>query len=395
MRLISGIVQHYPWGSKHAIPALLGAEQTGDPWAEYWLGTHPLGAATLPDDPEHTLSDVISSDPNCIGKAAVDQFGPQLPYLLKVLSADAPLSLQAHPSRAQAEAGFAREQAAGVPFNAPERTFKDTWPKPELVVALTPFDALAGFRDPKKSAELFAQLPVHSSLESIIGPLTERSGSAALAEVFLDLLGLDRERLHLVEEVVAAAVPLMSDEGELGLFARTAVELDEHFPGDPGILAALLMNRLQLQPGQALFMPAGHMHAYLRGTAIEVMANSDNVLRGGLTKKHIDVDGLISVVEFVQSDIDIIEPNGDDGIYRYETPAPEFALWMIRPIDTKPVAVPATNVGRIALVTKGDLVLQSGDENLALTKGQAAFLPAGDDATIAGQGQVFLAAAGV
>lgn len=395
MRRITGVVQHYPWGSTHDIPQLLGSEPDSRNWAEYWLGTHPLGTATLADDPEHTLSDAISSDPNLVGEASVEAFGPQLPYLLKVLSANQPLSLQAHPSRAQAEVGFAAENSLGIPLDDPRRTYRDSWPKPETIVALTPFDALAGFRCPKATAELFAHLNVQSSLDSIIGPLTERSGSAALAEVFLDVLSVGQDRRYLVDEVVAAALPLMSAEGELGQFARTAVELDEHFPGDPGILAALLMNRITLQPGQAIHMPAGHMHAYLRGTGIEVMANSDNVLRGGLTKKHIDVDGLISVVAFEPEDVSILQPEGEDGVYHYECPAPEFDLWMVRPVDAEPRTLPGSDRGRIVLVTEGDFVLVAGTTELTLERGEAAFLPAGEDVSAAGSGQLFLAASGV
>lgn len=395
MRLITGAVQNYPWGSRSAIPKLLRTSPTGEPWAEYWLGAHPLGAATLADSSGGTLADLVASCPDVIGAASVAKFGPQLPYLFKVLSANQPLSLQAHPSREQAAAGFAREEAAGIPLSSPERTYKDEWPKPELLVALTPFEALAGFRCPKRSAELFAQLPVKSSLDSIISPLTERSGPAALAEVFLDVLSVGADRRHLVEEIVAAAVPLMSDEGELGSFARTAVELDEHFPADPSIVAALLLNRVHLQPGQALFASAGTMHAYLRGTAVEVMANSDNVLRGGLTKKHIDVDGLITVVNFVEEDIRPIALEGSDGLYRYPVPAPEFELWVTEPTSADPLLLPLGERGRILFVYKGEHQLTCGEQSLSLTQGQSVFLAAGESVSVRGSGRLFLVGPGV
>lgn len=395
MHLITGAVQSYPWGSRSAIPKLLKVEATGEPWAEYWLGTHPLGSATLKDDPERTLSDLVSSHPEVIGAQSVKAFGPHLPYLFKVLSANQSLSLQAHPSRDQAQAGFIKEQAARIPISAPHRTYKDDWPKPELLVALTPFEALAGFRNPKRSAELFAQLPVKSSLESIIGPLTKRNGPAALAEVFLDVLSLDQDRRHLVNEIVAAAVPLMSSEGDLGLFARTAVELDEHFPGDPSIVAALLLNRIQLEPGEGLFIPAGTMHAYLRGTGIEVMANSDNVLRGGLTKKHIDVDELITVVNFSQEDFHPISPEGSDGVYYYPTPAPEFRLWLVEPSTSSPVTIPASEYGRVVFVQEGMLTLREGDRETAMPQGTAAFLSASEEIDATGTGRLFVLAPGV
>ena len=395
MRLITGAVQNYPWGSRSTIPKLLRTSPTGEPWAEYWLGAHPLGSAILADSSGGTLADLVTSSPELIGAASVAMFGPQLPYLFKVLSANQPLSLQAHPSREQAATGFAREEAAGIPLSSPERTYKDAWPKPELLVALTPFEALAGFRCPKRSAKLFAQLPVKSSLDSIIGPLTERSGSAALAEVFLDVLSVGADRRHLVEEIVAAAVPLMSSEGELGAFARTAVELDEHFPGDPSIVAALLLNRIHLQPGQALFASAGTMHAYLRGTAVEVMANSDNVLRGGLTKKHIDVDGLITVVNFVEEDIRPLTLEGSDGLYRYPIQAPEFDLWVTEPTSTDPLLLPLSERGRILFVYEGTHQLTCDEQSLDLTQGQSVFLAAGEPVSVRGSGRLFLVGPGV
>ncbi|MDO4784387.1 MAG: mannose-6-phosphate isomerase, class I [Propionibacteriaceae bacterium] len=395
MRLITGAVQNYPWGSRSALPQLLQASPTGEPWAEYWLGAHPLGPASLADGSEQTLADLVESRPEVVGAASVERFGPQLPYLFKLLSANQPLSLQAHPTREQAAIGFAREEAAGIPLEAPERTYKDSWPKPELLVALTPFEALAGFRCPRRSAELFAQLPVKSSLDSIISPLTERSGPAALAEVFLDVLSLGADRRHLVEEIVAAAVPLMPSEGELGVFARTAVELDEHFPGDPSIVAALLLNRVHLQPGQALFASAGTMHAYLRGTAVEVMANSDNVLRGGLTKKHIDVDGLITVVNFAEEDIRPITLEGSDGLYRYPTPAPEFELWVAEPTSADPLTLPLSERGRILFVHKGEHQVTRGEQSLGVSQGQSVFLEAGETVSVRGSGRLFLVGPGV
>lgn len=394
MYLLAGEVQHYPWGSTSRIPRILGVEPTGEPWAEYWLGAHSSAPSPLVDAPAADLRELVASHPEVLGRASRDQFGDQLPFLLKILAASTPLSLQAHPSRAQAEAGFAAENEAGVPLDSPQRTYKDDWPKPEIIVALTPFHALSGFRDPRCTAALFESLHVKSSLASIIGPLTERSPSAGIAEVFLDVLSLDAERRHLVDEVVAAAVEKLDEPGEVGLFARTAVDLDEHYPGDPGILAALLMNRVRLNPGEALFMPAGQMHAYLRGTGVELMANSDNVLRGGLTKKHIDVDGLLQVVDFVATDVDVLTSTGADGLYRYDTPAPEFALWWIEPISGR-LDLPDSASARIALVTEGSLTLHGEDADLPLACGQAAFLAADEQVSVSGAGQMFLAASGL
>lgn len=395
MRKIQGVVQHYPWGSTRDIHRLLGQEPDGQHWAEYWLGTHPLGVASLADDPGANLAEWVSTSPEILGQGTVDEFGAQLPFLLKVLAAEQPLSLQAHPSREQAESGFQAENAAGIPFDAPTRTFRDAWPKPETIVALTPFEALVGFRNPRETAQLFAQLDLHTSLDPVIGPLTERSGSAALAEVFLDVLSIGEDRRHLVDEVLAASLQRIGDFGPIGQFARTAVELDEHFPGDPGILAALLMNRVSLSPGQSLHLPPGHMHAYLRGTALEVQANSDNVLRGGLTKKHINVDGLISVVVFDSEVVTPQEPEGDEGLYHYASPVTEFDLWLLQPTTDWPTALPASTRGRIALVTEGMFELSGAHQALRLDSGEAAFIPAGESISAAGLGQLFIASSGV
>ena len=207
-------------------------------------------------------------------------FGPRLPFLLKIIAADQPLSLQAHPSREQAEAGYAREQDAGVPRDAPHRVYRDGWPKPEVLCALFDTEALCGFRDPAETYELFACLGVPNALRlvAMLGkpdvPAVER-----LAVTFGRLLRLEEQQRDVVGEVERAA-RRSREGGPLGRFARTAVELAAHHPGDPGVLAALLMNRISLHPLDAIFLPAGNLHAYLCGGGVEIMANSDNVMRG-------------------------------------------------------------------------------------------------------------------
>ncbi|HJE50827.1 MAG TPA: mannose-6-phosphate isomerase, class I [Tessaracoccus flavescens] len=388
---LSGHVQRFAWGSHDRIPAILQQEPDGTPWAEYWLGTHPGGQAFLEDGV--ALQDYIAEHPHSVGAATEAAFGARLPYLIKILAASSPLSLQAHPSREQAEVGYARESLLGLPPNDPKRSYRDDWPKPEAIVALTPFDGLLGFRDPRQTAALFEGLGVAEELQSVIGPLRDRCPSPALQEVFLDVLSLD-ERRHLVDVVLAAAVNMLEAPGELGEFARTAVELDEHFPGDPGILAALLLNRFHLEPGQAVALEAGIMHAYLRGTGVEIMANSDNVMRGGLTQKHIDVDGLLTVVKFEAQEANLLVAEGSDGVYVYPTSFPEFELWLISPNEGSSVAVPRTDSGRIALVTSGTFTLVGDDGDHVLTSGQAVFIPADEQVVASGQGQMFLAASG-
>lgn len=390
MRRLNGYVQHFAWGSTEAIPKILGRTPDGLPWAEYWLGTHPNGPTALGDGV--TLDQFIQDHPEAVGEASRAEFGARLPFLLKLLAASGPLSLQAHPTREQAEAGYARESLLGIPPSDPTRSYRDDWPKPEAIVALTPFEGLLGFRDPHETAGLFEGLGVAQQLASVIGPLRDRRAEPALQEVFLDVLSINRRR-HLVDVVVSAAVGHLDTPGSLGEFARTAVELDEHFPGDPGILAALLLNRFSLRPGESVALGAGVMHAYLRGTCVEVMANSDNVMRGGLTTKHIDVDGLLQVVTFEPGLPKILVPEGSDGVYVYPTGFREFELWLVSPTDDRIIELPRTDSGRIAMVTSGEFQLHDGSD-LRLGMGDAAFLTADQHVTLTGQGQLFLAASG-
>ena len=387
-----GVRQSYPWGTKDAIPSLIGQAPDAKPWAEQWYGAHPLGDSPTPDGA--TLSEHLAQQQDQLGKAALMTFGRRLPFLMKILSAASPLSLQAHPTRQQAREGHARESLLGVPLGAPERSFKDDWPKPETIVALTSFEALVGFRDPVRTARLFEDLGVGDALTSVIGPLRDRDGSPALQEVFLDVLSLD-DRRHLVDEVLGAAVNHLDAPGELGLFARTAVEIDEYFPSDPGILAALLLNRFSLEPGQALALAPGVMHSYLRGCCIEVMANSDNVLRGGLTAKHIDVDALLHVVSFAPTPAEVLLPSGSDGTYIYPTSFEEFELWLLQPTDGSPLQVPRSDSGRICLVASGSFELSGDGDPVVLKPGKAVFIGAGEAIVARGEGQLFVAATGV
>ena len=396
MERLTGPVQHYAWGSTTAIPELLGLEPDGQPYAELWLGAHPKGPA---DVAGVRLDQLIASHPGVLGAASVARFGERLPYLMKVLAAARPLSLQAHPSRAQAEAGFAREEAAGIPRDADHRNYKDDWPKPEVLCALGDFEALYGFADPSAVAQHFARLGV-AEVAPLVAPLTDPGGAEGIARVFLGLCELDNR--GVVDAVVAAAREslangLRADE-PFGLFCRTAVELAEHEPGQPGVIAALLMNRMRLRAGEAIFLPAGNLHAYLHGTGVEIMANSDNVLRGGLTPKHVDVAELGRVLDFspvAPSLVPVVEES--PGVFRYQTPAPEFRLWRLElggGSGLGEVAVPGDGFGRVLLVTDGEVEVGG----VRLARGESGWLPAGEQAVlsgVSGRGQVFLGAPGL
>jgi mannose-6-phosphate isomerase len=391
---LTGVIQPYAWGSRTAIPELLGTEPTGEPQAELWFGAHPLTPSAVDGEP---LDKVVAYDPvGVVGRPSVEAFGPRLPFLLKIIAAAQPLSLQAHPSREQAEAGFAREQAAGIPREAPNRTYRDGWPKPEVLCALVETEALCGFREPSETYQLFEGLGVASALKLVkpLGDAADAPAEKRLATVFSRLLRLTAEQRSVIIEVAHAA-EAVSGSGDLPSFARTARELNAYYPGDPGVLAALLMNRMTLKPGDALFMPPGNLHAYLSGGGVEIMANSDNVMRGGLTPKYINVDELLAILDFTPGLRGLITPVEESrGVWRYPTPAPEFTLWRIE-ADGELVTVPAGTTGRIVLVTDGQLTATSPVAKLDLVRGEAALLTAGEEAVVIGRGTAFVGGPGV
>ena len=391
MKLMTGTVQPYAWGSTTLIPELLGEPADGSPQAELWFGAHPAASSRIGDQ---LLTSLITAEAAVvIGQPVVERFGPRLPYLLKVLAAVQPLSLQVHPSRAQAEAGFAAEDRAGVALDAPERVFRDDWPKPEMMIAVDEVHALCGFREPDITYALFAQLEVDDVLR-LVAPLQD-GGSIGLREVFDRLLRLTEADHSVVAQVVAAAAEIESADEAMTEFCRTAVELDGFYPGDPGVLAALLLNRMRLAPGQALFLPAGNLHAYLRGFGVEIMANSDNTVRGGLTTKHVAVDALLDLLDFAPGVPPLVETTLDaPGVLRYLTPAPEFTLWRLAP-DDDGCAVPAPGSGRVVLAMDGEVVLESDEDELRLARGQAVFVFPEDDLRLSGRGVAFVAGPGI
>ncbi|CAM5684917.1 mannose-6-phosphate isomerase, class I [Streptomyces violaceorubidus] len=241
------------------------------------------------------------------------RFGPRLPFLLKLLAAGAPLSLQVHPDLAQARAGYEDEERRGVPLDAPHRNYKDANHKPELICALTEFDGLCGFRAPADTADLLDGLGV-ASLKPYVDLLRAHPEDAALREVLTAILTADPEEMSRTVTETAAACD------RLGGAYRPYADIAHHYPGDPGVLAAMLLNHVRLQPGEALYLVVGIPHAYLNGLGVEIMANSDNVLRCGLTPKHVDVPELLRIVRFEAGDPGILRPEASpDGeeVYRH------------------------------------------------------------------------------
>ncbi|MFJ7904962.1 mannose-6-phosphate isomerase, class I [Streptomyces sp. NPDC096198] len=379
MDRLDNTVRPYAWGSTTAIPRLLGAEPTGEPQAEMWMGAHPGAPSRTPRGP---LNEVIGTAPEQeLGARTVARFGPRLPFLLKILAAGAPLSLQVHPDLEQAKEGFADEERRGIPLDAPHRNYKDANHKPELICALTEFDGLCGFRAPDETAELLAALDV-DSLKPYVDLLHAHPEEAALREVLTALLSADPEEMaRTVDEAAAACT-------RLGGAHAPYVDLAHHYPGDPGVIAAMLLNHVRLQPGEALYLGAGVPHAYLSGLGVEIMANSDNVLRCGLTPKHVDVPELLRVVRFEAGDPGVLRPEASpDGEEVYETPIDEFRLSRyVLPEGTAPHDL-TRPVPQILLCTAGSV--RVGDQ--LLTPGQSVFVPADEPAEALGGGTLFRA----
>ena len=379
MDRLDNTIRPYAWGSTTAIPELLGVAPSGEPQAEMWMGAHP-GAPSR--TARGTLVEVIEAYPEReLGAAAVAKFGPRLPFLLKILAAGAPLSLQVHPNLAQAKEGYEDEERRGIPVDAGHRNYKDANHKPELICALTEFDGLCGFRDPNQAAELLAGLGV-DSLKPYVDLLHAHPEDAALREVLTAVLSADPEEMaRTVTEAAAACARL---GGEYAPYADIA----HHYPGDPGVIAAMLLNYVRLQPGEALFLGAGIPHAYLSGLGVEIMANSDNVLRCGLTPKHVDVPELLRIVRFEAADPGVLRPEASpDGEEVYETPIDEFRLSRY----VLPEGGAAHDLTRptpqILLCTAGSI--RAGEHELS--PGQSVFVPAGEKAEVSGTGTVFRA----
>jgi len=386
--LLRGAVRTYAWGSRTAIADFTGRPSpTAHPEAELWLGAHPADPAYLDGDGEaHSLLDVIKSDPEGqLGPATRQSFGDALPFLAKVLAADEPLSLQAHPSAAQAAEGFAREDRLNLPINAPNRNYRDRSHKPELIVAVEQFEALAGFRPAAGSAELMTALDV-PELEPYIGLLAGQADADGLRTLFTTWITAPQPDLDvLVPAVLDGAINyLRSGETRFEAEAKTVLELGERYPGDAGVLAALLLNRVSLAPGEGMYLPAGNLHAYLHGVGFEVMANSDNVLRGGLTPKHVDVPELLRVLDFTPTAESSILPQvtGDGLELVYDTPAPEFAVSVLN-LDGEhlghQVDAPSRHDGpQVLLCTEGSVVVHAKTTVLTLDRGASAWVAADD-----------------
>ncbi|MEV8373537.1 mannose-6-phosphate isomerase, class I [Kribbella sp. NPDC056861] len=383
---LQNTIRDYAWGSRTAIPELIGVEPDGRPQAEVWMGAHESAPSLLPSG--ESLFALVSADAvGVLGEETAAAFDGRFPFLAKILAAEQPLSIQAHPSREQAVDGFARDEAAGIPRDAGDRNYKDAWPKPEILIALGPFDALVGFRPIASSVALLQTLGVLDELRELLL-------DGKLQEAFTSFMSTDRDAIRPL--VAALGEACRAYEGaEFALETETLARLCDEFPDDPGVLAALLLNRVRLERFDAVYLPAGNVHAYLHGTGFEVMANSDNVLRGGLTRKHVDVPELVSVVDFEPLESPLLAGTAvAPGVTEYETGCEYFAVRRIDLAGT-PVEV-AAGGPRIVACVDGSATVGAGgtDEVVELSAGQSAFLrgPEGP-CTLRGSGTAFVVSA--
>lgn len=370
----------YAWGSKNLIPDYFGIAATGQPMAEIWFGTHPGSPTRLAENHMVSLREHIGKD---------------LSFLLKILAADSPLSIQAHPNLQQAQLGFARENAAGLPMESTIRNYKDANHKPEMIVALTDFEALCGFRSEPQIRNLL--------LDMVEAPEASQT-FVAIAQSWLDEFGASglAGLVAAILEPKLAGQPIALDgfNAELARLAdfsarfELAARLNELYPGDPGVIVGLLLNHVHLEPGQALFLPAGNVHAYLGGLGIEIMATSDNVLRGGLTTKHIDVPELLAVLNFEPTAVPWVEPQElARGLVEYPVAVPDFKLYRATVSGGNLLAELALPAAAIVLCTSGQVELNnSKGENVLLHRGEAAYLAADSrHFTLSGSGDAFIA----
>jgi mannose-6-phosphate isomerase len=370
---ISGVTKNYDWGSKELVPDFFGIEKSSEPIAEIWFGTHPLGES-------QTLSG---------GKLLSESIGKKLSFLVKILSAERALSIQVHPNSQQAKDGFHYEQAKGISLEDPKRNYKDSSHKPEALIALTPFQALCGFRPRADLIQVFMEFgksePEFDSLAK------QLASGASLAEIFEALIankGLAKRFLQSV------------DSSQADLSAKKARDLVEklliQFPGDTGALVALMLNEVSLEPGEAIYLPAGNIHAYLSGLGVEVMAASDNVLRSGLTSKHVDVAEVLKLADFSELSEPKVRPKKlAEGLIEYPVDCLEFRVYraevsgknLLADLDLPASAMVVCTAGEVAvsssleereLLTKADVVFASAAKKLSLSGSGTAFVILGD-----------------
>ncbi|MFV0448400.1 MAG: mannose-6-phosphate isomerase, class I [Vibrio sp.] len=366
-------IQNYPWGSVDSVHQLFNiANPKSEPQAEIWMGAHPNGCSEVEVNGQSLLlSELVAQDKEAILSATTAQQFGELPYLFKVLAAAQALSIQVHPSKEEAEIGYEKENLAGIAANAANRNYKDPNHKPELVYALTPYQAMNGFRSLSDIISNFEELKIEQ-LSTLIAALKQAQNETGLETFFTQLLSLQgAEKTTAVEALLAYAQTNASEP----LFALI-LELAQQYPGDIGLFAPLMLNVLTLQPGEAMYLDARTPHAYLKGTGLEIMANSDNVLRAGLTPKYMDVPELAKCTKFAEKPAStlLLAPVEQENVLLFPVPVPDFKFAIFPKPDHVQVSA---NSAEILLPLDADMTLQSPDgQSVTISKGQSVFVPA-------------------
>jgi mannose-6-phosphate isomerase len=370
---ISGEAKNYAWGSKSLIQDHLGIGTSGEVIAEVWFGTHPSGES-LSIETSQNLSQVISA---------------KLSFLAKFLAAETPLSIQVHPNQAQAIAGFEKENQLGLSLDDPVRNYRDPLPKPELLIALTPFRALCGFRPKSETAELFSALAV---IDPNFQQLAEGiSNGTSLEQTFTSVL----TNHALAEKVLQSFDALAINPSDSDLVASGKAllqELAKTYPGDTGVLVALMLNLVELNEGQAIYLPAGNLHAYLSGLGFEVMAASDNVIRGGLTSKHVDRAELVAITNFAELSVPVVQPKKlAEGLIEYPVAANEFKVYRAEVSATNLLADIDLPAGAMVVCVSGEVAVGTSlEEREVLRRSEVVYLTGAKKFSLSGSGTVFV-----
>jgi mannose-6-phosphate isomerase len=387
-------IQTYRWGSHEFIPRLQGRPSPSpDPEAELWMGAHPNAPSYIISETEKlSLEKYIQQNPETIlGKETARKFHNTLPFLFKVLAAEKPLSIQAHPDKTQAEQGYERENKEGIPLDARHRIYKDRNHKPEIICALTPFTALNGFMPYDKIINSLEQVK-SASLKPFLSFLKQNRNESGLRYFFKQVMTCDPDRKNtIIEDIINVAETRKNDHPR----NKWILSLNREYPGDIGIICMFLLHFITLIPGEAMFLPACQFHSYIHGAGIELMANSDNVLRGGLTPKHIDIPELLKIIRFTPSEIRSIQPGTNNRHEKiYTTPAEEFLLVSISLDRDTLYTSPEKRTVEILLCTGGKIVITifPDGEPALMKKGTSVFIPASvDHYTLKGPGSIYKA----
>ena len=375
--ILKNTVQEYEWGSYTAIPELLGNDSPANtPQAELWMGAHPKAPSKVKlNGGWKSLMKLIEKNPkDILGKEVAEKYSNRLPYLFKVLAAGKPLSIQAHPSLAQAKEGFIRENSLGIPLDAHNRNYKDDNHKPECICALTFFWALNGFRKISGILALLEKI-CPQGLKSDLNNLRGEPNSIGLKNFFQAIMtmGLAQQNQIIADAIINSRKFTEDDQAY-----KWMIDLHNEYPEDIGVFSPILLNLICLKPGQAMFLPAGELHAYLDGVGIELMANSDNVLRGGLTPKHVDVPELLNVLNFEERELDILSPIESNECERiYSSRAEEFVLSVITLKRNLTCYSPTNRSVEILLCTDGEVIITDlgNNDKLAFDKGNSIVIP--------------------